>query len=283
MPAADHGLRPYAESPQRNFVSKHPQVTALLKAAAVAMCIGSLAFTTNALADGDAASTGWNGTAGAGPLVFPKYVGGKQTKAWLIPLLSINYNDTYYIELQRAGVYLLASDDKKIGLGFAIEPRFGYATTDGNLLRGMSTRRTSIEGGPTFDWDFDVVAISIAWFGDLNRSSHGQSARVAAYAPILKNDIWDAGVLLSADRMSARVTDYYFGVAANETTTQRPQYRAGIGTNVALGLSGTYRLDKRHCLMFGMSTTRLSREATKSPIVETRRADQLYLGYGWTL
>lgn len=253
------------------------------KTGSIFLALVSLVFNSLACAEPEASATGWNGTAGLGPMIFPKYVGGKQARIWPIPLLSINYRDTFYIELQRIGVYLLASEDKKVGLGFAVEPRFGYSATDGKLLRGMTTRRTSIEGGPTFDWDFDVVAISIAWFGDLNRSSHGQSARVAAYAPILKNDIWDAGVLLSADRMSARVTDYYFGVAANETTTQRPQYRAGIGTNVALGLSGTYRLDKRHCLMFGMSTTRLSREATQSPIVETRRADQLYLGYGWTL
>ena len=265
------------------IVSPHLFLTALRKIVVVASCVANLAFTTNVQADGDPANAGWNGTVGAGPVIFPKYVGGKQYKAWPIPLLSINYNDTFYIELQRVGVYLLASDDKKVGLGFAVEPRFGHAGTDGNLLRGMATRRTSIEGGPTFDWDFDVVAISIAWFGDLNRTSRGQSGRATAYAPIVKNESWDVGVLLSADRMSARVSGYYFGVTANEVSPQRPQYRPDAGTNLALGLSGTYRFDKRHCLLFGIVATGLSREATKSPIVETRRADQLYLGYGWTL
>ena len=258
-------------------------VSALQKTGITFLAMLSLIVNSPAHAEAETNATGWNGNAGLGPIVFPNYVGGKQARTWLIPLLSINYNDTFYIELQRVGVYLLASEDKKVGLGFAVEPRFGYAAADGNLLRGMATRRTSIEGGPTFDWDFDVVAISVAWFGDLNRSSRGQSARAAAYAPILKNESWDVGALLSADRMSDRVADYYFGVKAHEVTTRRSQYRVGGGTNLTLGLSGTFRFDKRHCLMFGMSATRLSREVTKSPIVETRRADQLYLGYGWTL
>ena len=248
----------------------------------VLISVGFIVYST-AHAQTDIASTGWNGTAGVGPIIFPKYVGGKQKQIWPIPLLSINYNDTFYVELQRVGVYLLASDDKKVGLGFAVEPRFGYSAKDGIRLNGMATRRSSLEGGPTFDWDFDVVAISVAWFSDLNRSSHGQSVRAAIYVPMLKNDDWDVGTLLSADRMNGRLANYYFGVMASEATAQRPQYRANSGTNFALGLSGTYRLDKRHVLMFGVNTTRLSREALASPIVETRHADQFYLGYGWTL
>jgi outer membrane protein len=180
-------------------------------------------------------------------------------------------------------VYLLASDDKKAGLGLAVEPRFGYSARDSILLNGMATRRNSLEGGPSFDWDFDVVAVSVAWFTDLDRSSRGQSLRAAVYAPILKNDAWDVGTLLAADRMNGRLANYYFGVTSAEATALRPQYRAGAGTNISLGLSGTYRLDKRHVLMFGVNATRLSHGAASSPLVETRQADMIYLGYGWTL
>ena len=253
------------------------------KAGSIFLTLVTLIFNSQACAETEATATGWKGTAGIGPISFPKYVGGKQAQTWLIPVLSINYNETFYVEFQRVGVYLLASDDKKIGLGFAVEPRFGFTAADGILLRGMATRRTSIEGGPTFDWDFDVVAISLAWFGDLNRTNRGQSGRATAYAPILKNESWDVGVLLSAERTSARVSNYFFGVPANEVTALRPQYRPGAGTNLALGLSGTYRFDKRNTLLFGMVASRLGHEAAKSPIAETRRADQLYLGYGWTL
>ena len=234
-------------------------------------------------AEKDMDSRGWTGTAGAGPIAFPRYVGGKTLRVWPIPLLSINYNDTFYVELQRVGVYLLASEDKKTGLGIAAEPRFGYYAKDGRLLTGMATRRDSLEGGPTFDWDFDVVAVSVAWFRDLDRASRGQSLRAAVYAPILKNDRWDIGTLFAVDSMSGQLANYYFGVTAAEATARRPQYLPGGGATVSLGLSGTYRLNKGHVVMFGVNVTRLGNGVARSPLVETRYANMLYLGYGWTL
>lgn len=258
-------------------------MSALRKTGYIVLFLATFIVTSTARGEAEEGSAGWKGTAGVGVIAFPKYIGGKQTRVLPIPLLSINYNDTFYIELQRAGVYLLASNDKKLGLGLAVEPRFGYAGKDGTLLTGMATRRDSLEGGPTFDWDFDVVAISIAWFGDLDRSSRGKSLRTAVYVPILKNDFWDAGALLAADRMNGRLADYYFGVPATEANASRPQYRAGAGTHISLGLSGTYRLHNRHALMFGWNATRLSHGARNSPLVEAPRADLFYLGYGWIL
>ena len=229
------------------------------------------------------AKDGWNGTAGAGPIAFPKYVGGKSAQVWPIPLLSINYDETFYVEIERVGVYVLASDDKKVGLGLAVEPRFGFSAKDGARLAGMATRRDSLEGGPTFDWDFDVIAFSVAWFTDLNRSSHGNSLRASIYKPILKNEHWDFGALLAFDRMNGKLVNYYFGVRPSEATSSRPGYQSGAGTNVSIGLSGTYNLDKRHALMFGASLARLSKSAANSPIAETNRSTVYYLGYGWNL
>ena len=226
---------------------------------------------------------GWNGTAAFGPIVFPKYVGGIGTQVWPIPILSINYNETFYVEIERVGVYVLASDDKKIGLGLAIEPRFGFSAKDGPRLLGMAKRRDSIEGGLTFDWDFDVLAFSVASFGDLSRSSRGSSMRVSIYKPLLKDDHWDTGVLLAFDAMNSRVANYYFGVRPLETNTLRHEYQPGSLTNTSVGLSGTYKLDKLHALIFGAIVTRLPAAAAASPIVETRHATTWYLGYGWNL
>jgi outer membrane protein len=229
------------------------------------------------------ASKGWNGTAGAGAMVFPKYVGGKSSQIWPIPILSINYDETFYVELERVGVYLLASDDKKIGLGLALEPRFGYSAKDGARLGGMATRRDSLEGGPTFDWDFDVIAFSVAWFGDLNRSSRGASVRAAVYKPLLKDAHWEIGALLALDRINGKLADYYFGVRPNEATPARATYRPGPASNPSLGFSGTYNFNKHHALMFGGSMARLGGSARNSPIAESSRSSMVYFGYGWTL
>ena len=226
---------------------------------------------------------GWSGTAALGPVVFPKYVGGKGTEVWPIPVLSINYNETFYVEIQRLGVYLLASDDKKIGLGLAVEPRFGFSAKDGRLLQGMTKRRDSIEGGPTFDLDFDVIAFSVAYFGDLNRSSRGRSIRASLYKPLIKDDRWEVGALLAFDAMNSRLANYFFGVLPSEANASRPGYQPGKATSATLGLSGTFKPDKHHALMFGAIATRLPGKVAASPIVETRRATIFYIGYGWSL
>jgi outer membrane protein len=226
---------------------------------------------------------GWNGTAGFGPIVFPKYTGGKGSRVWPIPLLSIDYDETFYVEIQRVGVYVLASDDKKIGLGLAAEPRFGFSGGDGSRVTGMATRRDSLEAGLTFDWDFDVVAFSVAWFNDVNRTSRGRSARASVYKPVVKDEHWDMGVLLGYDRMDKKISNCFFGVTPNEATTARPMYQATASGNGSLGFSGTYKLDKKNALMFGANITRLGGSAAASPIVETRRATMVYLGYGWSL
>ena len=239
-----------------------------------------LAHADAAIAD---SSAGWGGTAGVGAIAFPKYVGGNSSQFWPIPILSINYNETFYVELERIGVYVLASDNKKIGLGFAVEPRFGFSAKDGPRLRGLAKRRDSIEGGPTFDWDFDVIAFSVAYFADLNRSSRGHSIRASIYKPLLKDDHWDVGALLAFDAMNSKVTNYYFGVRAIEANALRAAYEPGKATTTSVGLSGTYKLNQRHSLMFGAIVTHLPGGVAASPLVETRRAATWYVGYGWNL
>ena len=261
------------------------KLAAVSKIQVAILSLGLMLFVSTAIAETPDADkhTGWNGTAGFGPIVFPKYTGGKSNRVWPVPLLSINYDETFYVEIQRIGVYILASDDKKIGLGIAAEPRFGFSGGDGARIAGMATRRDSIEAGLTFDWDFDVIAFSVAYFGDVNRTSRGSSMRASVYKQLLKNDRWDFGVLLGYDRMNAKVSNYYFGVTPSEATPSRPFYSPGAAGNVSLGLSGTYNFNKRNAIMFGVNSTRLGKSAADSPIVEVRRANVYYLGYGWTL
>ena len=99
----------------------------------------------------------------------------------------------------------------------------------------MVTRRTSLEGGPSFDWDLDWLAINLAWFADLNGASHGSSLRATLYRQLLTDPPWDLGIFLSADRMNGKVVNYYFGVPITEATAERPYYQPAASTNYAFG------------------------------------------------
>lgn len=228
-------------------------------------------------------ASGWTGTVAAGPVFFPRYVGGRGSRAWLVPVLSVNYQEVAYVEFERAGAYLLSSADKKIGLGIAVEPRVGFTSRDGDRLNGMAKRRDSLEGGPTLDWDFDVAAISFAYFGDLTRNSRGRSLRAALYKPLFKSGISEIGILFAVDRVDQAIGRYYFGVSSAEATSFRPAYQAGTSTNPSIALSGTADLGGHRVLVFGAMVSRLGKALAASPIVEIRHANSIYLGYGWSL
>lgn len=231
----------------------------------------------------DTSSAGWSGVIGAGPIVFPRYTGGKASQTWLIPMASITYDDIVYVEPLRAGAYVWGSEDKKMGLGLAIEPRFGFKSSDAPKLAGMATRRNSVEGGPAFDWDLGVVAVSASLFTDLTHASRGNSARLYVYRELAHNDTWKFGVFGGVDRMSSRVANYFFGVPETEATPGRAAFQARATTSPTLGFDGHYRVAKDYSLLFGLQVMRLGDQVANSPIVETRQSMVGWLGFGFNL
>ena len=225
----------------------------------------------------------WTGYAGAGALAFPKYVGGKRTEVWPVPLLSFEYKETFYVDLLRAGVRLWSSDDKKVAIGLAAEPRFGFKSNDGSRLTGMNERRLSVEAGPSLEWDTSLVSLNLAYFADVTGSSKGGSLHGTAYKQIVDTPKWDIGPYVGFERISAKVANYYFGVTDAEATAGRPAYQAGASTNWNIGLSGAYKFGTSYALMFGVQNTHLGNSAGASPIVETRNATMGYIGLGWQL
>lgn len=258
-------------------------VSVYAKTGACLLLSSLLTLPALAEAAGDSEAGGWSGAVGAGPIVFPRYTGGKSSQTWLIPLISAEYDDILYIEPLRAGVYFWGSEDRKMGLGVAIEPRFGYQARDGARLAGMNTRGKSVEGGPAFDWDLSIFSLSASLFTDLTHTSRGESARLYAYREIVKNETWKVGAFGGMDWMSRRVSDYFFGVADTEASQDRPTFHASSATNWTAGFDGRYRLSKDYSVLFGLQMMRLGHEIAHSPIVETRQSKVGWLGLAWNL
>jgi outer membrane protein len=225
----------------------------------------------------------WTGYAGAGVIGYSKYVGGKGTGALPAPLLSFEYKETVYVDLLRAGVRFWSSDDKKMALGLAAEPRFGFKGSDGARLAGMAERRISVEAGPSFEWDTPLASLNLAYFGDITGASKGASLRGSVYKQVVDTPQWDVGPYAGFERLNGKVANYYFGVPASEATIDRPAYQAGSSTHWMLGVSGAYKFGGGYALMFGVQNTRLTGSTASSPIVETRNAKLGYIGLGWTL
>jgi outer membrane scaffolding protein for murein synthesis (MipA/OmpV family) len=144
-----------------------------------------------AQAQAQATGLGWSGALGAGPVFVPKYVGGKDLRALPLPIAYVTYNDWFFVNLYRAGAYVWGSEDKKKGIGFSLEPRLGFHASDGAKLAGMATRRGSLSGGPTFDWQSDLGALSLGYFSDLSNASRGGYADILFNRPFIHDSRWD--------------------------------------------------------------------------------------------
>ncbi len=228
----------------------------------------------------DTATKTLDGYLGAGVIYMPRYTGGAGYETEPIPLAIIDYRDTAYIHFDRVGVRMWSSADKKMALGIAAEPRFGFHADDGPRLAGMATRRNAVEGGAAFEWELPQLALSATWFGDWSHTSGGQSFRMSLNHQLADNATWDLSAYADFDYADARVARYYFGVRADEATATRPAYRPGTTLISALGFSGAYMLDRRHALLFGGELSRLGAAAAASPIVQRRTGAMGYLGLG---
>ncbi len=236
-----------------------------------------------ARAQAPSTGSGWSGTLGAGPVVVPKYVGGKNLQALPLPIAYVTYDDWFFVNLYRAGAYVWGSEDKKKGVSLSFEPRLGFHASDGARLAGMATRRGSLSGGPTFDWQGDLGALSLGYFFDLSEASRGGYADVLFNRPFINDSRWDVSGTIELSRLDSKVVNYYFGVRPSEVTATRALYQPAAATNITLWITGQYNWTKRNALMFGANATRLGSAAAHSPIVEHEQAPLFYLGLGINL
>jgi len=228
----------------------------------------------------ESAKKTWDGYLGAGAMFMPKYVGSADKVTRPVPLAMLEYEETAYIHLDRAGVRLWNTDDKKMAIGIAAQPRFGFHAKDGDRLTGMPTRRDAIEGGAVFEWELPQLSLSVAYFTDWSDTSGGQSLRFSMDHQLIDEGPWDLSAYLDLDYANAKIVQYYFGVRSDEATATRPSYQPGAAVISSLGFSGAYKLNKNYALLFGSELTSLGAAAADSPIVQRKTGLTSYFGLG---
>jgi outer membrane protein len=216
---------------------------------------------------------------GIGVAVLPETSGSEDMRVMALPIINANYGDRFYINALQAGVWLLDSDDKRLRFGLATQARFGWDADDGRRTRGMDDRDFSLDLGPTVRWQTDYGTVNALWAHDIGGASNGQTFDLQFIRSLIRTSSFKLNGSIGAQWNDHRFNDYYFGVAANETTPVRPAYAAGSGTEYKVGLNGSYAFGNDTFLLFGGALTRLSDEQANSPIAETRMQPFGYVGY----
>jgi len=221
----------------------------------------------------------WRGFLGAGLVTLDHPVADRQ--AFLLPLASVSYRDTVYLNVGQAGVWLLKSNDRSARLGLAVKARGGYDPDDYDGLVGMDKRDTSAEVGLKGSWWTRPVTMSFGYFTDVSDKSNGNSALLGLSHRIRLSSAWSLTPSMGAEWLSTEVVDYYYGVRLGEEILGRPAYAGQSSVNLRAALMLHYKLARDWSLFGGASYTRLGAGITDSPIILHDGVGAIFFGAGW--
>lgn len=191
------------------------------------------------------------------------------------------------------GVEIKSTNSYKGPLKFVLRPRFGffnhgYDASDSNLLLGMKDRDSSFNLGLKLRSRTPLGTFVVSGGYDVTGKSDGfeGSLMYTTLLPLGSSKLRlypEAGI----DYWSKKVSNYYFGVNADETVsngqTVRSQYSIGNETkNYFLGYSAEYPLTKHWGLTHSLRKTWYDDQILDSPVVDDDKASDLKVLFGLT-
>lgn len=166
-------------------------------------------------------------------------------------------------------------------LSFSARLRYagdGYEPGDSPYLTGMAERKSGFWFGGAGSFRSDLATLSVELLADASGESKGTRASVSIEREFRAGD-FDFTPRLALHRVDGKYVDYYYGVRASESTSNRPYYLGRATTNVEAGVRIGYSLAPHHKLSLDLSTTRLGSAIKNSPLVERSRQDGARFGY----
>lgn len=186
-----------------------------------------------------------------------------------IPLFMVQWNRLRLFGPQLS--YTLVRRGKAALEGVVKMRSEGYEAEEGPALRGMSDRNRTLEAGLAFQMNWDWATLGIDWSSDILQQHGGYELRGTLSRRL--NDL--GGIerlqvtpLVGVNRRSRPLNNYYYGVRADETAPDRPEYAAKSSWGLLAGIRVEKGLTQKWTLHAGLFGEWLNQEITKSPIVD---------------
>lgn len=168
---------------------------------------------------------------GAGPYIQSQPYRGADPEVLPSPVIFFD-NRLFYVRWARVGMYFYGGENW--GASVTAQPRpFGYRAKDSPALAGMAERQNSWEAGFAVAGRNDIGFAELTYFHDILDRSNGSLVRLELGTSISSGrwlHVPSVFVLWFSDSFN----DYYYGVAEDESTADRPAYRAEAGVNFAI-------------------------------------------------
>ena len=214
---------------------------------------------------------GFHGQVGLGVAIIPEYIGAEDSKSVGVPLINVNYNDTFYFKFNRLGAWFYKHDNG-FRVGGVLTMQAGYDKGDlpDNFKLIGSRENTTLVGINAIykKGMFSIETGFLAGMGDNNKSDEGSEGNkfyaTASYT-FLATPKYTLTGMVKLENWDEDLVQYYYDTK-------------DASTNVTVGLVGTYKLNKKWTLLGAVTTTSLGDEIADSLIVEDDSSNIVLVG-----
>lgn len=209
---------------------------------------------------------------------------GIKSKAHIVPFFSAQYGNWSFLGDSLVSYQFIEQEEYSLAVG--IDYRDDTYDSDNFITSGKSKSKvfngyTSPDGDITFDISGHWEMINWNIKQDVSGNSKGLTADVEIVAPLLS--IGDRFVVegsLGAQWLSAKYSNHVYGISGKNINVSkgRNAYTLGASTNFNIGLNATYIINDNWAAVGGYTYTKLDKKIENSPLIDSNKSSNLYLG-----
>ncbi len=220
--------------------------------------------------------SGWSGMVGLAGLNLPEYVGSDETETLALPLIMVDYNDTFYFKVNILGAWLWKPNDS-FRFGLAAMPRRGIDAGDVRAAGGTLSfdRDQQLEAGINFLWKPGNFAIE-TFFLKASSKSEGVSTTIRANYTLPIGRKWALIGGLHFENLDEDIVDYYYRPDGTPLGGNSES-----ATNTSILFMAMYNISKKWVMLGGIKATQLDDVIKNSPITDDDSYNVIFAGAAW--
>lgn len=165
------------------------------------------------------------------------------------------------------------------GISAIASPRFaGFDESDSDIFEGMDDREFSMDAGVRFNYEFDDWKVELASLHDVLGRSEGNEVttrlgRVFRTGPVFIEPA------IGLSYLDSNHVDYYYGVAEDEATDDRPAFEGEQAWNSTIGVSFITPIFFDGLTQFAIQKTSFDSSITDSPLTDSDAGLEYFIAF----
>lgn len=210
---------------------------------------------------------GWFVQLGVGVINAPEFQGMDDNETRTLPLLNASYNDTYYFEFNKLGVWLWKPEDSGLRIGLIAQMHRGYDKGDGPVA-DREVDDTALVGVRA-KWKSGRFVIETSLLGS-SESDSGPEAHVQARYTFLAGETGTLTGFVRFEAFSEDTVDYFY-YDDNDASVDS-------ATISSIGAIGTYNLGNNWVIIGALLAQTYGDSITDAPGVTEDTGTAALLG-----